>query len=108
MENSAGAHRKVGQFEDSCFEIQLADDDLRLLKLDSHYVLLELRPQRNEYGAFYSAKGRQWDVWSDPTEEGIGRDRGVPFAMRDPVKAAVELLERQWRPDFDYDPTENE
>ena len=107
MDNAAMSGRTAGDFKDNCFEIQLAEGDLALLKLDKSYILLELRPDRNDYGAFYTAKGREWDLWSDP-EESADQAAGASFAAREPVKAAVELLSRRWRPDFDYDPDEED
>jgi hypothetical protein len=99
--------RTVGELKDNCFEIKLADGDVGLLKLDHGSILLELRPDRNEYGVFYVAKGREWDLWSDP-EESADQAAGASFAKRDPATAAVELLSRRWRPDFDYDPNEED
>ncbi len=107
MNDSTIPGRKVGELQDDCFEIELTKDDLETLKLDESYVLLELRHYRNEYGVYYTAKGRQWDLRSDP-EEAVEHDKGVSFAMRDPIGAAVELLSRKWRPDFDYDPDEED
>lgn len=107
MHDAATPGRTVGELNDNCFDIQLAQADLAQLKLDNGYVLLELRPERNDYGAFYTAKGRQWDLWSDP-EESPDQAAGTSFAEREPVKAAVELLSRTWRPDFDYDPDEED
>jgi hypothetical protein len=104
------AGRSVGELHDQCFDIRLSDADLERFKIDDTYVLLELRPDANRYGVFYSAKGQQWDVWSDP--EGIESPtkprRDVSFAMQDPLAAACELLGQEWRPDFLYDPSENE
>jgi hypothetical protein len=107
MQDAATPGRMVGELKDNCFDIQLAKGDLALFRLDNGYILLELRPDRNDYGAFYTAKGRQWDLWSDP-EESADQAVGVSFAVREPVKAAVELLSRRWRPDFDYDPDEED
>lgn len=88
----------------NCFEIELAESDCQALRLDNASVLLELRPTSGLYGVFYTAKGLQWDVWSDHAEGEDGRD--IAFALNDPVQAACDLLGHHWRPDFEYDPDE--
>jgi hypothetical protein len=93
--------RKVGPFEDNCCEIQLSENDRASFELDESRILLELRPHSGLYGVFYSAKGRQWDVWSDLNATEV---RGIQHAVRDPAGAACELLSHEWRPDFEYDP----
>ena len=90
--------------EGNCIEIQLAENDCQAFGLDTASVLLELRPTSGLYGIFYTAKGMQWDLWSDLVADESGRD--VSYAQRDPVGAACELLSHHWRPDFEYDPDE--
>jgi len=88
----------------NCLEIELSKKDCREFQLDTTSVLLEFRPASGLYGIFYTAKGMQWDLWSDLMEEETERD--ISFARNDPVKAACGLLGRQWRPDFLYEPEE--
>jgi len=88
----------------NCIELQLAESDCRAFRLDNASVLLELRPTTGLYGIFYSAKGMQWDLWSDLVEDENGRD--ISYALRDPMKAACELLGHHWRPDFEYESEE--
>jgi hypothetical protein len=109
MTDAPNMTRKAGKFQDQCFEIQLDDSDLERFKIDNTDVLLELRPHNNRYGVFYTARGQQWDVWSDPdgVESPDKPRRNVDYAMQDPVAAAVELLGQEWRPDYLYDPEEN-
>lgn len=95
---------KVGNFEGNCCEIELEEAQRAVFGLDHGSVLLELRPESDLYGVFYTAKGLQWDVWSDHAD---GEPRGVAYAVADPVRAASELLAHRWRPDFEYDPEED-
>jgi hypothetical protein len=92
----------VGKFTDNCCEIQLAAQDVRMFQLDNPNILLEVRPKQDEYGVFYTAKGRQWDIWCR-ADDGEGQG-GMAFAMRDPVQAVRSLLARRWRADFGFDP----
>ncbi len=101
------AGRVIGRFEDGCLDIRLSTDDVERFMLDNPEILLELRPGRDEYGIFYTAKGRQWDVWADP-EEPDEQKRGTAYAMREPIQAACELLAADCRPDFRYDPSEDD
>ena len=103
MNEMMSTTRSAGPFQDNCYEIRLTGEDLERFGLDTDEVLLELRPKRGEYGVFYNAKGRQWDVWYDPEDEDAPR-RAIAFALEDPITAACELLAREWRPDFAYDP----
>ena len=97
---------KVGKFEGNCCEIELIEADRMTLGLDEGSILLELRPYSDLYGVFYKAKGLQWDVWSDMSDE--EERRGIAYAMNDPVRAASELLRHRWRPDFEYTPDEDD
>lgn len=97
---------RVSEFADNCCDIELETEDLALLKIDNCNVLLELDPPRDSYGVFYSAKGRQWDIWCHPGDvDNLG---GVTFAAREPLKAARQLLMRNWRADFEFDPSEDD
>ena len=96
----------VGEFSDNCCEIQLVKEDLKIFQLDNVNVLLEVRPKQNEYGVFYTAKGRQWDIWCRADES--DSQGGAAFALRDPVKAVRGLLARSWRADFGFDPAEDD
>jgi hypothetical protein len=96
----------VGEFTDNCCEIQLAKQDLDIFQLDNVNVLLEVRPKQDEYGVFYTAKGRQWDIWCRADE--ADTRGGAAFAMRDPVQAVRGLLARNWRADFGFDPDEDD
>ncbi len=97
--------RKLTKLDEECYEIELADGDCEAFRIDSASVLLELRRGSGLYGIFYTAKGLQWDIWSDTAEEEGRQD--ITYALRDPVRAACELLNHNWRPDFEYDPEEN-
>lgn len=94
------------EFVDNCCEIELTEVERESLGLDSTSVLLELRPETGLYGVFYSAKGMQWDVWSDTAEDHEAQK--ISYAMRDPTVAVRTLLGRRWRPDFNYDPDEED
>ena len=54
-----------------------------------------------------AAHSGQWDVWADP-EEPDEQKRGTAYAMREPIQAACELLAADCRPDFRYDPSEDD
>ena len=101
------AGRTIGKFEDGCLDIRLSQDDVERFKLDNPDILLEMRPASDKYGIFYTAKGRQWDVWADP-EEPDEHKRGTAYAMREPIQAACELLAADCRPDLRYDPDEDD
>jgi len=88
----------------NCIELQLAESACQAFRLDNGSVLLELRPTSGLYGIFYTAKGLQWDLWSDLVEDENSRD--IAYALRDPMRAACELLSHHWRPDFEYEPDE--
>jgi hypothetical protein len=109
MTNLPNTSRKLSELQDRCYDIHLNVGDLEQLKIDDTYVLLELRPESNRYGVFYSAKGRQWDLWSDPDglENPAKPKRDISFAMQDPIAAAFELLGQEWRPDFLYNEEED-
>ena len=96
----------IGEFIDNCCEIKLASQDLEFFQLDNTDVLLEIRPKQDEYGVFYTAKGRQWDIWCRADE--ADRQGGVAFATQDPVQAVRGLLARNWRADFGFDPAEDD
>ena len=98
--------RKLMTSDQNCYEIQLTNKDCETFQIDNTSVLLEVRNDAGLYGVFYTAKGMQWDVWSDAAEEEERQD--VAYAICDPVRAACELLGHQIRPDFKYDPEENE
>jgi len=89
---------------ENCIELQLAESACETFRLDNASVLLELRPASGLYGIFYTAKGLQWDLWSDLVDDDNSRD--ISYARRDPMKAACELLSHHWRPDFEYEPDE--
>ena len=97
--------RKLMTSDQSCYEIELTNKDCETFQLDNTSVLLEVRSDAGLYGVFYTAKGMQWDVWSDAAEEEERQD--VAYAICDPVRAACELLAHRVRPDFKYDPEEN-
>jgi hypothetical protein len=94
----------VGKFIDNCCEIRLTAQDVQIFHLDNPDILLEVRPNQDEYGAYYTAKGRQWDIWCR-AEECQGN---TAFAMRDPIQAVRDLLARKWRADFDFNPDEDD
>lgn len=96
----------IGEFTDNSCEIKLTRKDQEVFQLDNPDVLLEIRPKYDEYGAFYSAKGRQWDIWYR-SDDADGQS-GVEFAMRYPVQAVRGLLARPWRADFGFDPNEED
>ena len=96
----------IGEFNDNCCDIQLSKEDMDVFKLDIVEVLLEVRPKGDEYGVFYTAKGRQWDIWCRADD--IDYQGGAAFAMRDPVQAVRALLARKWRADFGFDPDEED
>ena len=96
----------IGDFIDNCCEIKLASQDLEVFKLDDVSVLLEVRPKQDEFGVFYTAKGRQWDIWCRADD--ADRRGGTAFAMQDPVQAVRDLLGRGWRADFGFDPNEED
>jgi hypothetical protein len=88
----------------NCIDIELADNDCRAFRLDNPSVMLETRPHSSLYGVFYTAKGLQWDIWSDLLDDENSRE--ISYALRNPLGAACELLSHHWRPDFEYDPDE--
>jgi hypothetical protein len=92
------------QFIDNCCEFELPADDVRDLMLDKPQILLELRPTQDAYGVFYAAKGREWDIWCRPGD--WDNPGGVAFACKEPVDAARQLLKRNWRADFGFDPND--
>jgi hypothetical protein len=97
--------RNLTRIDANCYEVELAEGECKALGLDSASVLLELRPHSSLYGVFYTAKGMQWDVWSDSAEDESQQD--ISFAIGDPARAAYVLLSNRWRPDFQYDSEEN-
>lgn len=94
------------EFIDNCCEFELSDNDVKDLVLDRPNILLELRPSQNTYGVFYSARGREWDIWCHPGD--WDNPGGVAFARKKPLDAARELLKRSWRADFGFDPEEED
>jgi hypothetical protein len=98
--------RRITEHDQNCYSIELAKADRETFQIDNSTVLLELRPETGLYGAFYTAKGLQWDVWSDEAQE--DERQYIAYAVRDPVQAACELLNYHLRRDFQYDPEENE
>ena len=96
---------ELSSSDENCYEIQLAKTDCEAFHLDNASILLEVRASSDLYGVFYTAKGLQWDVWSDAAQE--GNRQGIAYAKRNPVQAACELLSYHLRPDFKYDPEEN-
>jgi hypothetical protein len=98
-----GAARQIDR---TCFEIEFTNHVQQSLQLDSPSVLLEIRAATDLWGVFYSAKGLQWDLWSDCCEDAHQSD--IDFAVQRPLEAGYQLLSNSRRPDFDYVPEENE
>jgi 2-hydroxy-3-keto-5-methylthiopentenyl-1-phosphate phosphatase len=89
---------------DECYELELDEGERSSFGLDSASVLLELRSESELYGVFYTAKGLQWDIWSDIAASQRAQD--LSFARDNPMQAVRELLGYCWRPDFEYSPDE--
>jgi NADH:ubiquinone oxidoreductase subunit B-like Fe-S oxidoreductase len=96
----------IGEFVDNCCDLQLAKGDMEVFKLDTVDVLLEVHPKLDGYGVFYTAKGRQWDIWCHAGD--VDYQGGAAFAMRNPLQAVRGLLARKWRADFGFNPDEEE
>jgi len=90
------------QIDRTCFEIEFTNKVQESLQLDSPSVLLEIRAGTDLWGVFYSAKGLQWDLWSDCFED--DQQSGIDFAVRQPLAAGYQLLSNCPRPDFKYVP----
>jgi hypothetical protein len=96
----------VGKLVDNCCEIRLSAQDVQIFQLDNPNILLEVRPNQDEYGVYYTAKGRQWDIWCR-ADDGEGQGR-IAFAVREPILAVRGLLGRRWRADFGFNPDEDD
>jgi len=94
-----GAARQIDR---TCFEIEFTNEVQQRLQLDSQSVLLEIRAATDLWGVFYSAKGLQWDLWSDRFDD--AHQIGIDFAVQRPLEAGYQLLRICPRPDFDYVP----
>jgi hypothetical protein len=92
------------QIDRTCIEIEFTNHVQQSLQLDSPSVLLEIRAGTDIWGVFYSAKGLQWDLWSDSFEDAL--QSGINFAVERPLEAGYQLLSNCPRPDFNYVPEE--
>lgn len=93
---------KAVRLDERCFQLEFTNSVQHSLQLDNPVVVLETRAVTDLWGVFYSAKGLEWDVWSDSAQEAQLRD--VEFAFQRPLEAGYRLLSNCPRPDFNYVP----